>query len=101
MQRRMILLKADPAVLEFTLGAGHMVTAIKFIARYATLGTELAVVTFLPLDELFIRRTALRSRMGHFATLEANICAAFALHYFLPPASLLHVVHAAGSRAPL
>ena len=78
-----------------------MVTAIKFVTWYATLGTELAVVSFLPLDELFIRRTALTARMGHLATLEANICAAFALHYFLPPASLLHVVHAAGSRAPL
>ena len=97
----MILLKADPAVLVLTLGASHMVTAIKFIARYATLGTELAVVSFLPLDELFIRRTALTARMGHLATLEANICAAFALHYFLPPASLLHVIHAAGSRTPL
>ena len=69
MQRRMILLKADPAVLELTLGAGHMVTAIKFIARYATLGTELAVVSFLPLDEFFIHRTALSTRMGHFAAL--------------------------------
>ena len=97
----MILLKADPAVLVLTLGASHMVTAIKFIARYATLGTELAVVSFLPLDELFIRRTALTARMGHLATLEANICAAFALHYFLPPASLLHVIHAARSRTPL
>ena len=101
MQRRMILLKADPAVLVLTLGASHMVTAIKFIARYATLGTELAVVSFLPLDEFFIHRTALTARMGHLATLEANICAAFALHYFLPPASLLHVIHAARSRTPL
>ena len=48
MQRRMIMLKADPAVLKLTLGAGHMVTAIKFITRYAALGAELAVVRFLP-----------------------------------------------------
>ena len=48
MQRRMILLQADPAVLIATLGTGHMVTAVKFITRYAALGAELAVVRFLP-----------------------------------------------------
>ena len=69
MQRRMILLQADPAVLIATLGTGHMVTAVKFITRYAALGAELAVVRFLPLDKLFVHSTTFASRMGHFATL--------------------------------
>ena len=61
------MLQADPAVLIFTLSTGHMVTAIKFITRYAATRAELAVVIFLPLDELFVSSTALAARVGHFA----------------------------------
>ena len=43
MIRVVILLQADPTVLIFTLGTGHVVAPIEFVARDAATRAKLAV----------------------------------------------------------
>ena len=94
-------LKADPAVLILALCTSHVVAAIMFVARNATVWTELAIVSLFPLHELFIVRAALFARMSSFSTLKTDTLTTFARYRLLEHACLFDKAVAACPRTPL
>ena len=101
MVRVEILLKTDPAVLVFALGARHVIAPVELVARDTAPRAELTVVRALPLDELFVNGAAFVPRVRHLPTLETDDSAASTFHSLLEPASLFYIVHAIGPGAPL